>query len=294
MASLVAGAAGMIGQSVKSRHGRARYRLLALDLDGTVIGPDREVSSATLAALAEFQAAGGRITIATGRTFRSTRPFAEQLNVDVPIICYQGALIRDHRDGATLFHATLPADLAAEASAKLLHAGIYVQAYIDDDLFVPYEGDETRWYLSYSAAPLPVTVVGDLPAFLLDRAPTSLLFIAAERDVAIHVKGLAASFGTRLNVARSHAFFGELTAPGCTKGQALEKVAQVLNIPWDAVAAAGDQGSDLDMVARAGLGMAVAGGPPELQAVADVVIGGPAAGGLSDAIRRYLLAERCA
>ena len=266
------------------------YRLLALDLDGTVVGRDLQVPAATLEAIAAFQATGGCVTLATGRTVRTTMPFAEQLHVDAPLICYQGALIRDHHTGTTLFHQPVPGELAAEAAARLLQAGIYVQAYVNDELVAPYEGEETRYYRSFSPVHLPITVVDDLPAYLQEHPPTKLLFIAAEREVDVQLAGLAVHFVERLNVARSHTMFGELTAPGATKGRALATLAELLGIPREAVAAAGDQGNDVDMVAWAGLGMAVAGGPPELLNAADVVIGSPEEGGLADGIRRFVLA----
>ena len=266
-----------------------QYQLLALDLDGTVVGRDLEVTAATLEAVTAFQASGGHVTIATGRTFRTTAPFVEQLHIDAPVICYQGAMIRDPRNGTTLFHEPVPPELAAEATRLLLDAGIYVQAYIDDELIVPYEGDETRLYRSFSPVHLPVTVVADLPAFLLEQAPTKLLFIADEHEVGPRIAGLQLHFTDRLNIARSHAFFGELTAPGCTKGRALAWLAERLGIPREAVAAAGDQGNDIAMVAWAGLGMAVRSGPAELHAVADVLIDGPEQAGLAAGIRRYLI-----
>ena len=154
---------------------------------------------------------------------------------------------------------------------------------------MPYEGDETRFYRSFSTVELPITVIEDLPAYLRDHPPTKLLFIAGEHEVGPRVEGLQTHFAQRLSVARSHAFFGELTAPGCTKGRALKTLAELLAVPREAVAAAGDQGNDVDMVAWAGMGMAVRTGPPELREVADVLIAGPEEAGLADAIHQYLL-----
>ena len=270
-------------------HQRKPFRLLALDLDGTLVGSDLQVPRVTGEAIAEFQAARGHVTIATGRTIRTTVPYAEQLQVDVPLICYQGALIRDHRTGETLFHQPISGDLAAEAAALLLDAGIYTHAYVDDELIVPYEGEETRYYRTFSPLYIPTTVVDDLPAYVYDHPPTKLLFISGEREVGRRVSDLQVHFVHRLSVARSHSVFGELTAPGSTKGHALARLAQHLGIPQPSVAAAGDQGNDVDMVAWAGLGMAVSGGPPELLAAADVLIGAPEAGGLGAGIRQYLL-----
>jgi hypothetical protein len=266
-----------------------RYRLLALDLDGTLVGRDLRVPPATSEAVAAYQAVGGHVTLATGRTFRTTMPFAELLRIDAPIICYQGALIRDPRSGDVLFHEPVPPELAVEAVEGLLADGIYVQAYVDDELVVPYEGDETRLYRSFSPVHLPVHVVEDLPTFLATHPPTKLLFIAHEGEVGPRVVGLQTHFAERLNVARSHAFFGELTAPGCTKGRALANLAEILEIPREAVAAAGDQENDVSMVEWAGLGMGVRSGPPALHAAADVLIDGPEEAGLAAGIRRYLL-----
>ena len=268
-----------------------RYRLLALDLDGTLVGRDLRVPPATSEAVAAYQAVGGHVTLATGRTFRTTMPFAELLRIDAPIICYQGALIRDPRSGNVLFHEPVPPELAVEAAEGLLADGIYVQAYVDDELVVPYEGDETRLYRSFSPVHLPVHVVEDLPTFLATHPPTKLLFIAHEGEVGPRVAGLQTHFAERLNVARSHAFFGELTAPGCTKGRALANLAEILKIPREAVAAAGDQENDVSMVEWAGLGMGVRSGPPALHAAADVLIDGPEEAGLAVGIRRYLLHE---
>lgn len=266
-----------------------RYRLLALDLDGTTIGHDFVVPPATIAVVRAFQERGGHVTIATGRTVRTTVPFADQLGVDGPLICYQGALIKDHRSGQVFAHDPVPPALAAEAVKQLLDAGVYVHAYIDDELFVPWEGKETALYLSFSEVKLNVTVVDDLAAFVAQRPPTKLLFIDEAERVGPRIGGLQVHFTNRLHIVRSHAHFGELTAPGITKGRALAQLAHMLGIGQDQVAAAGDQYNDLEMVQWAGFGMAVRSGPPPLQQAAQVVIDGPDQAGLATAIERYLL-----
>lgn len=266
-----------------------RYRLLALDVDGTVIGRDLAIPPGTIAAIQAFQARGGRVTLATGRTLHTTAPLADALGVDGPLICYQGALIEDHRSGQVLFHEPVPAPLAAEAVERLLSAGVYVHAYINDELYVPWNGAEVALYQTFSPQKLSVHIVDDLAAFVAQRPPTKLLFIAEPEHVDPHLSGLQTHFSDRLQIVRSHAQFGELTAPGCTKGRALAQLAAALGIAQAEVAAAGDQYNDIEMVAWAGLGMAVRGGPAELQAVAQVVIDRPEQAGLGAAIMSYVL-----
>ncbi len=278
-------------QHMNETTGAMPYRLLALDVDGTTVGHDFRIGDALLATIAEWKERGGRVTLATGRTFRTTVPFAEELGVDAPLICYQGAMIRDRHTRRTLFHHPIPGELAAEAAEMLLAKGVYIQAYVDDELIVPYEGPETEYYRSFSPVHLPTTVVDDLPAFVREQPPTKLLFVAGEMEVAPHIAGLQLHFTERLTVVRSHASFGELTAPGSTKGKALAKLAELLGIPQAAVAAAGDQNNDIDMVAWAGFGMAVETGSPALLEVADAIIGRPEDDGLAIAIRQHLLSD---
>lgn len=261
------------------------YRLLALDIDGTVLGRDLRIPAGTIEAVRAFQAQGGRVTLATGRTLHTTAPFADALGVDGPLICYQGALIQDHRSGEVLLHEPVPPALAAEAVRRLLDAGVYVHAYIDDELYVPWVGAEVALYQSFSPRKLEVHPVDDLAAVVAARPPTKLLFIEHEDRVGPQLAGLQTHFVNRLHIVRSHAHFGELTAPGCTKGRALAQLAARLGIPQQEVIAAGDQFNDVEMVAWAGLGLAVRNGPPELLAVADRLIDGPEQAGVAAALR---------
>ncbi|HEX6293307.1 MAG TPA: Cof-type HAD-IIB family hydrolase [Herpetosiphonaceae bacterium] len=270
------------------------YHLLALDLDGTTVGRDLTVAPDTIAAVAAFQSRGGWVSLATGRNVRTTAIFAEQLGVNGPLICYQGALIKDRRSGEILFHDPVPPDRAAEAVSQLLGAGVYVHAYIDDELYVPWSGREVELYQSFSQVKLVVHVVDDLAAVVAQHPPTKLLFIDEQDKVGPRVAGLQTHFVDRLHVVRSHAHFGELTAPGCTKGRALAQLAARLHIPQQQVAAAGDQFNDLEMLTWAGLGMAVRSAPPEVLAVAQVLIDEPEQAGVAAAIRRYLLADEAA
>ncbi len=267
------------------------YRLLAVDLDGTLVGHGLEIPPGTIEVIAEYKARGGYVTIATGRSIRTTIPFADLIATNAPVICYQGAVVRDYHNDITLFHQPVPGDLAAEAVIRLLAAGVYVHAYINDDLYVPYIGKEIEYYQTFSSVKLRVHEVDDLANYVKTHLPTKLLFIADEVDVAPHIAGLQEHFTERLNISRSHARFGELTAPGSTKGQALAALAAHLGIAREEVAAVGDQGNDIDMVAWAGLGMAVRTGPPALHEVARVIIGAPEERGLAQAIRKYLLTD---
>lgn len=268
------------------------YRLLALDLDGTVIGRDLVIAPQVKQAIAAAQARGVHVTLATGRMFGATLPFAEQLHIRDPLICYQGALIRDPTSGAIYQHVTMDRALAAEAVELLLAADIFVIAYIDERLCVAARRPELDAYLSLHPEGAEVVVAPDLARLAAETAPTKMLFVAEPPVVEHELARLAAHFAGRLSVVRSHEYFGELTAPGINKGTALGVLAQRLGIPRAQVVAIGDQENDLPMITWAGLGLAVANAVPTVRQAAAAVVPAVSAAGVAWAIERYLLDGR--
>lgn len=266
------------------------YRLLALDLDGTLIDGRLEFSPAVRAAIAAAQAAGVHVTLATGRTVRATRPFASALGIELPLICYQGAHV-EAADGTVLYHQPVPGALAAELVRDIQALGFHIQAYLDDALWVGAERAEIEWYTRYSPVPLPVHVVADLPALVAGRAPTKLVWVAPEATIGATLPELAARYAGRLAVFRSHDLFAEAADPGCSKGTALAALAERLAIPRAQVAAIGDRENDAPMLAWAGLGVAMGNADEAARAAADLIAPPFSEDGAAWAIRRYLLGE---
>ncbi|HYF62138.1 MAG TPA: HAD-IIB family hydrolase, partial [Herpetosiphonaceae bacterium] len=183
------------------------YRLLALDLDGTLLDRRLVFSPAVRAAVAAAQAAGVRVTLATGRMIRTTEPFARELNISEPLICYQGAQVRA-ADGSLLHHISTPPELAAEVVALAESRDIYIQAYINDEIWIGAHRSEVDEYLSFSTVPIPVTVVPDLAALVRERAPTKLLWIAAPDLLERTLAEWGERWAGRLSIFRSHHRFG--------------------------------------------------------------------------------------
>ncbi|HMO60423.1 MAG TPA: HAD-IIB family hydrolase, partial [Roseiflexaceae bacterium] len=233
---------------------RSAYRMVALDLDGTTIGRDLTLHPAVPAAVAAARAAGIMVTIATGRMYGSTLPFARQLGIDAPLICYQGALIRHPGDGTTLAHWGMPAAAAAEAARDLIAAGICTIAYVGETLFAATHSPELDTYLGYHPDEVDIRIDPDLARVFATTPPTKLLFVAEPEVVDRELARLAPIFGDRLALLRSHTHFGELTALGVSKGAALARLAAQSGIAREHVLAIGDQENDLSMITWAGLG----------------------------------------
>jgi Cof subfamily protein (haloacid dehalogenase superfamily) len=267
------------------------YRLVALDLDGTVMGHDLVIPPAVHEAIGAAHAAGVHVTLATGRMFGATIPFAQQLGIITPLICYQGALIRNPLTDEVLLATNMPGDEAAEAVQLLLDHEIFVLAYIDERLHIAERRAELDHYLSLHPEGAEIVVSDDLPTEVRAAAPTKLLFIAEPPVVTDELIRLEAHFGERLMITRSHQLYGELAAPGIGKGVALERLAAHLGVPREETLAIGDQENDLSMLAWAGLGLAIGNAAPIVREGADAIVPPVHEAGVAWAIRRYVLGE---
>jgi Cof subfamily protein (haloacid dehalogenase superfamily) len=268
------------------------YKLVALDLDGTVMGHDLVIRPEVREAVAAAQARGVRVTLATGRMYFSTVPYARQLGIDTPVICYQGGMVRNPVTDEVLHHIAMPGEDAALALAELERADVFALAYIDEKLYIREERPELEGYLRYHPEGVQVVVAPDIEDAVRRSPPTKILFMAEPPIVERELARMAELAVGRLSVVRSHALFGELTAPGISKGLALAMLAEDLGVRREETIAIGDQENDLSMVTWAGLGLAMGNAVHAVKAAARAVVPPVEEAGVAWAIRRYVLGEQ--
>ncbi len=273
------------GHSSRAMTEPARIRIIAMDLDGTLVKGERGITSRVRRAIADARAVGLGITIATGRMFRSARHFAEDLQVTLPIICYQGSLVRDPVTGVTYQHEVLPSEPAQAAVAFARERGLHVNAYIDDELYMEADTPEGRFYAASSN--VPITFVDDLAA-AVTAGSTKLVFVMDELRVLDEIAEMDGRFGPTVQATRSHPRFAEIVRRDVNKGRALARVAAVANVSPDRTMGIGDNLNDLDLVRAAGIGVAMGDGDPRVVAAADWITGSYEDDGVAQAIERLL------
>jgi len=260
------------------------YKLLALDLDGTLIGQDLTISARTKNAISQLMSQGIIVTIATGRMFQSTLPFAKELNINVPIICYQGAMVGNPVTGEILSHLPVPLPLAKQVIEAVREDGLHINAYLDDELYVDRVTEEAELYSIISK--VEARPVGNLLTFL-DRDPTKLVIIGKHLEIDRITNKLRDKFGSVLYVAKSYTRFCEVAHPDCGKGKALAQIATKLGIAQSDVVTIGDNPNDVDMIEWAGIGIAMANGSDEVKEAADWVTGNIEEDGVAQAIEKF-------
>ncbi|MEW5953185.1 MAG: Cof-type HAD-IIB family hydrolase [Bacillota bacterium] len=266
-----------------------KYKLLAVDLDDTLLNRQLEVSPGNREALRQAGEAGVKVILATGRMYRAALPYARQLDIAGPLITYMGALVRHAGTGQTLFHRPAPLDLALEIIGRVKKYGYHINVYLDDELFVARHTPEGERYAALSG--VRPKVVGDLAAFLRGRGedPTKVLVIEQESLLDSLAEEMRPVFGHLLHITKSKPYFLEFSHPLANKGHALEAVVRGCGLEREQVIAVGDAYNDLEMIDYAGLGVAVANAREEIRARADFVTLSNEEDGVAAVIHKFIL-----
>lgn len=269
-------------------------RLIALDIDGTLIDDDLTIGPRTRAAIRAAMARDVAVSLVTGRMVSSAIRFARELGLSGPVVGYQGGLIRampedgSKRLGRLLLHTPLPADVAREIVVWTREHGMdphvnHLERFIlrDDD---PRADD----YSAFMGA--QAELVPDLVAAI--RQPVTKVLAVGEPPLPHQIAPLArARFAGSADVTISHPRFLEFVAPGVSKGRAVRWLARRLRVPLAATLAIGDQWNDLEMLGEVGHGTAMPTAPAGVRVVARYLAPSVTEEGVATMIEQLVLAS---
>ena len=266
-----------------------KYKLLALDLDDTLLDSRYQLPERSRQAVNLAREAGVRVTLATGRMFRSSVPYARELGVEDYLITYQGALVRHAVTGKTLFHRPVPLKEALEVIALVKPYGYPINIYLDDNLYVAEHTRESEQYRIMSK--IPVEAVGDLTAYLERRRedPTKVLVVSEEQNLDQLAQVVQPLLGSRLHITKSKPHFLEFSHPLANKGDALASIAEHYGIRREEIIAMGDSYNDVEMIGYAGLGVVVGNARPEIRKLADYVCCSNEECGVAEVVEKFIL-----
>lgn len=266
--------------------GSLRYPWLVTDLDGTLVDRDLRIPQRNLDAIARYQAAGGVVTIATGRNERSARRYHEQLGLDTPMILYNGARVVDVATGNRLLDLRLDAAWPVVERHGLpdLPATVGVVGFHDLEAYLLKPARALSEYARRDQIELR-----DSP---LPGCPTKLMLIGESPDdlSGVHETITRALPGVRL--VSSEKTYLEVLPAAADKGSALRRLAARAGVPLESIAAIGDNPNDLELIRTAGLGAAVGDGHADLLHAADAVVAPCSQGAVADLVAGYLMPPR--
>ncbi|WP_404328634.1 Cof-type HAD-IIB family hydrolase [Mesobacillus maritimus] len=266
------------------------YKLLALDLDGTVFNSRKEIDQETIQAIYEFKERGGKVVICSGRSPLSTKWVSETLRLDDPIIAYNGAVIQE-ANGQVLTQAAFSQKGIQTFIEACATFNVYGHLYEGNTLLVP---ERNRWNENWIENNIPalslsggnkescerfrrncnVQQIDDLVEYTDKNTPTILKFAAFRKEednfqeFTRYLSGMKNEFEVSSSLNYSNL---EISPSKTTKGTSLNMLIDSLGIHMSEVAAIGDNFNDIDMLRLAGLGIAMGNAPSNVKAEANMV-----------------------
>ncbi|AMO84440.1 Cof subfamily protein (haloacid dehalogenase superfamily) [Solibacillus kalamii] len=245
--------------------------LIVLDLDGTLLTDEKKISLLTKETLLKAKEAGHQVMIATGRPYRASQLYYQELSLTTPIVNFNGALIHHPKNPMwKAIHTTVDLSVVHDV-VESVHKYEYdnLIAEVMDDVYLHRE-DEGVLQLLHMGNPNILT--GDLKNTLKED-PTSLLIQADDVNTPIIRKHLQDVHAELIEHRRWGAPFPiiEIVHKGLSKAVGIDYIAKEMGIPRERIIAFGDEDNDLEMIDYAGVGVAMSNGIDDLKTIANEI-----------------------
>lgn len=270
------------------------YRVIALDLDGTLLDNQKRILPQSLAALAEARAAGIQVVIVTGRHHVAIHPFYQALQIDTPAICCNGTYLYDFQQKKVLAADPLAKDQAKLVLQMLKQSNIHGLMYVDDAmLYQETSGHVTRslaWADTLPQAQRPTLLQVDSLVQAADNAQAIWKFATSHSDIPA-LRNFADTVEKELGLACEWSWHDQvdIAKGGNSKGNRLQQWVESQGFTMDQVVAFGDNYNDLSMLEAAGLGVAMGNADDAIKQRADLVIADHLQPGIAEVIRTRVL-----
>jgi len=264
------------------------YKLVAIDLDDTLLKDNRTISQKNIEALKQAAEKGVKVILASGRAAESTYYYMEKIGLEFPVIGFNGACIYDGKNKRVLHEMLLDCEVALPIIKHVETLGIHCNVYVDDKIYIQKRNKWSEFYKENFVKSSLMVEVGKLSDFI--RFPVLKILLADDNEVLLGIKPeMEKIAGNDVNVFFSQPYFLEFTNKYATKGYALKVLAEYYGIRQEEVMAIGDAYNDISMIQYAGLGVCMGNGVDDVKKIADFVTLENDEDGVAHAIERFIL-----
>ncbi len=262
-------------------------RLVALDLDGTLLRSDKTISARTLQTIQTAREQGVIVAIATGRMYSTARAYGKLLGLgDMPMVLYAGGLIQTVETGKKLYEKTIPVEDARTLLAMAKEQGWQMQTYIDDVLRAAVSDCWVQGYERKTGA--QAVICGD--AFYQPQGPCNKILSRGPHEELLQRKAyIDAHMPGKLQVLFSEDTFLEIMPTEVDKGRGLQRLADLFGVSIEETMAVGDSQNDIDMLKAAGLSVTMENAHDEIKKIAGYVTASNDEDGVAQAIEKFVL-----
>lgn len=259
-----------------------QYKLVVLDMDGTLLNNEHHVSIANKEVIHRLKREGTSVVLASGRPYESIYPYVKDLDIDLPIIAANGALIKSPLTSEVYYSSGLPINLAEEIIEYGQENQFPISLYLDGEVHTFNESMvKVHWELEKINARLIDKFVGNRDLFKIIYANTPQKI----EEAYIH---LEQKYKEKLYITRSDAIYLDVMNINASKGKALYKLMDMLQISSHEVLVLGNSFNDIAMFEVAGLAIAMDNSPQEVKDAANFVTKSNNDDGVAYALDRYI------
>jgi Cof subfamily protein (haloacid dehalogenase superfamily) len=236
--------------------------MVAMDMDGTLLNDDLKVSDTDKETIYNCLKKGIYIVFLTARSYISANSYAQEMRINIPMVCYNGALIRDSYFGYLYYKNTISLDLARWILNEALKENVYAKVYIEDKFYIKNFNKEAENYSQIFKTKYEICDIEKI-----DEEPYMIVLKDDELKLKYFTKKIInkSKYKNMFSYTSSKTGNLEITNKNTNKGRALEILSEYLNIKKENILAIGNSLNDISMLNFAGIGVAMKNSDIELK-----------------------------
>lgn len=265
------------------------YKLIALDMDGTLLNDEKKISTANCEAIKLARENGVKVVLASGRPLVGFRKYLDQLDLiskEDYAVAFNGALVQSSEGGEIVSKATLNLDdykYLYELSKELK---VNIHALTETTVISPVDSKYTRLEAKMNGISSEIADVYDVPS---DTTVVKVMFVDEPEIIEEIMNKIPEEVSDKYTIVRSAPFYLEFLHKSVNKGAGVAALAEMLNIKQEEVICIGDAGNDIHMIKYAGLGVAMGNAFPEVKRIASFITKTNEKDGVAHVINKFIL-----
>jgi len=265
------------------------YKLIALDMDGTLLNGENKISSANYNAIQKARENGVKVVLASGRPLLGFKRYLEELNLiseNEYAVAFNGALVQSSEGTEIISKTTLTVEDYKYLYKLSKELEVDIDAITESKVISPKDNEYTRRESKLNHIPIEIIPVEDV-----DTSTTivKVMFIGEPELIAEIIKNMPDEVSSKYSIVRSAPFYLEFLDKSVNKGVGIAALAEKLNIKQEEVICIGDAGNDIHMIKYAGLGVAMGNAFPEVKKIANFITKTNEQDGVAYIINKFIL-----
>lgn len=267
------------------------YKLIALDMDGTLLNEKKSISKENYDAIQKAKKMGKKVVLATGRPLEGVKRFLHELDLvsdEDYVVAFNGALVQTTKSGHVISKTVLKVEDYKELYEVSKSLGVNIHALTESTVIAPKNSKYTQVEADLNGIEIeimPVEEVGD------DKTIVKVMFIDEPEKIEHVMKNIPKEIEDKYTIVRSAPFFLEFLDKSVNKGVGVDAVAKANGFDHKNVICVGDAGNDIDMIKYAGLGVAMENAFEEVKAVSDYITLSNENHGVAHVIDKFMTAK---